>query len=80
VGWGSGGGREAVVLDGDVEDDVGDEVGWAAEDDGSWLVLPGKAEVGWIVLDKLLVGIGLWVMTVVWLIDSEQVVVAFPDR
>jgi len=40
VGWGSGGGRDAVVLDGDVEDDgiaddVGDEVGWAVEDDGS---------------------------------------------
>jgi hypothetical protein len=39
VGWGSGGGREAVVLDSGVEDDdiddVGDEVGWTVEDDGS---------------------------------------------
>jgi hypothetical protein len=32
------------------------------------------------VVDKLFVGIGLWVMTDVWLIDSEQVVVALPDR
>lgn len=43
-------------------------------------MLPGIAEVVWIMLDRLFVGIGLWVMIDVWLIDSEQVVVAFPDR
>jgi hypothetical protein len=31
-------------------------------------------------LDRLFVGIGLWVTIDVWLIDSKQVVVAFPDK
>ena len=42
-------------------------------------MLPGKAEVVSIAVVELPVGIGLWVRTVVGLIDSEQVVVALLD-
>ena len=71
-----------MVLDGDIcdDDDGNDEAGMVVADDGSWFVLPGIAEVLWILLDRVFVGIGLWVMIDVWLIDSEHVVVAFPDK
>jgi hypothetical protein len=42
-------------------------------------VLPGKAEVVLTAVIELPVGTGLWVRTFVWLIDSEQVVVALLD-
>ena len=42
-------------------------------------MLPGKAEVVLSAVVELPVGTRLWVRTFVWLIDSEQVVVALLD-